>query len=52
MAKKFNVHDYVEYKYAHLLEEYQENYGHNGMDLLWECESEAEVDELMGEADC
>lgn len=45
--KTFNAHDYVEQKYSSVIELYEEDYGLNGMDLLWSCASEAEVDNLL-----
>ena len=43
----FEVHAYVDDNYKHLLEEYEESYGINGLDHLWSLESEDEVDDLF-----
>jgi hypothetical protein len=45
--KSFEVHAYVDSKYKHLLEEYEENHGINGLDHLWSLESKDEVDDLF-----
>jgi hypothetical protein len=42
--EKFEVHAYVDAHYKHLLEEYEETYGINGLDHLWTLESSEEVD--------
>ena len=48
MKNKFNVHEYVEKNFSkEVLENYEEDFGLNGLDRLWECESEEEVDELL-----
>jgi hypothetical protein len=47
--KPFEVHAYVDSKYKHLLEEYEENHGINGLDYLWTLESEDAVDEVFAD---
>ena len=44
---KFVVHAYVEAHYKHLLEDYEESYGINGLDHLWSLESPEEVDDVF-----
>jgi hypothetical protein len=45
----FNVRDYVESSYSkEVLENYEEDYGLNGLDRLWSLESKEEVDEVLG----
>ena len=43
----FEVHAYVDSKYKHLLEDYEESHGINGLDHLWSLGSEDEVDDLF-----
>jgi hypothetical protein len=47
-TKKFDVHAYVETKYGQqVVDDYEEAFGLNGLDNLWSCENEQEVDELL-----
>jgi len=47
--KIFNIYNYLESKYnKKIIENYVEDYGLNGWDRLLMCESEEEVDELLG----
>ena len=45
----FNVHEYVYEKYGYAVEDYETDHGINGLDRLWSCTSEEEVDELLGD---
>lgn len=48
MKNIFDVHKYVEEKYGQeIIENYEEDFGNNGLDLLWECEDEKEVDFIL-----
>ena len=48
MKNKFNVHEYVEKNFSdEVLKNYEEDFGLNGMDSLWECEDEVEVNEKL-----
>jgi len=47
MKNKFDVYSYVEGNYAKYLNDYEESYGSNGLDMLWESNSEEEVDLLF-----
>jgi hypothetical protein len=46
--KSFEVHEYVDEVYGKdVLENYEEDYGLNGLDLLWGCDNSEEVDNLL-----
>lgn len=42
------MREYIEQKYGSILDQYEENYGLNGMDYLWSLQTKEEVDELLG----
>ena len=48
--KEFNNREYIENNYSkEILENYEEDFGLNGLDRLWSLESKEEVDEVLGE---
>ena len=48
MKNKFDVYEYVEKNFSEeVLKNYEEDFGLNGMDSLWECEDEVEVNEKL-----
>jgi len=47
---EFNNREYIENNYSkEILENYEEDFGINGLDRLWSLESKEEVDEVLGE---
>ena len=45
----FNVRDYVESSYSkEILENYEEDFGLNGLDKLWSLDNKEDVDEVLG----
>ena len=54
MKNKLNVWEYMVSEFGiekseSIRDEYEENYGLNGLDYLWRLESEDEVYEVLGE---
>ena len=46
----FNNREYIDNNYSkEILENYEEDFGLNGLDRLWGLESKEEVDEVLGE---
>ena len=48
--EEFNNREYIENNYSkEVLENYEEDFGINGLDYLWSLESKEEVDEVLKE---
>jgi len=48
MNIKFNVREYVDSFYGEdVLKWYEEDFGNNGLDVLWGCKSKREVDVIL-----
>ena len=47
--KEFNNREYIENNYSkEILENYEEDFGLNGLDKLWSLDNKEDVDELLG----
>ena len=47
--KEFNNREYIENNYSkEILENYEEDFGLNGLDRLWSLDNKEDVDELLG----